>query len=109
IGPGASGGGARDECVRRRRGVEPVRYDHPSLEPVLRESYGVMLFEDDCLLAVEALTGLPAPEADRLRRLLADPDTAAEGAQLFVAACQADGAPRPAARPGCSPLGRVSG
>ena len=41
---------------------------HPLLGPVLRDGHGLLLYEDDVLSAVEALTGLPAAEADKLRR-----------------------------------------
>jgi error-prone DNA polymerase len=92
--PGASSGGAKETFLRRRRGIEPIRYEHSCLEPVLRKSYGVMLFEDDCLLVVHALTGLPLAEADRLRRQLCHEETAKAGTAALLAACQQNGVPR---------------
>jgi DNA-directed DNA polymerase III PolC len=107
--PGPMAGGAQETFLRRRRGLEAVRQEHPALEAVLRDSCGVLLFEDDCLLAVAALTGLPAAEADRLRRQVTEPDTAAAAAALLVAACQAKGIPRRVAERVCGQLSRFRG
>src|SRR5207244_1612356 len=68
IRPGAASIGAKECFIRRRRGLEPIRSPHPSLEPILRETQGLMLYEDDALCVVQALTGLPASEADRFRK-----------------------------------------
>jgi DNA-directed DNA polymerase III PolC len=104
--PGPASAGGRDTYIRRRRGLEPPRYAHPCLEVLLRESHGVLLFEDDALGVVEALTGLPATEADHLRRRLADPDAAAEAGAAFLAACERNSVPRPAAEEALGPLHR---
>jgi DNA polymerase III alpha subunit len=104
--PGAAAGGGRETFLRRRRGEEAVRYDHPVLEPLLRDSCGVVLFEDDCLRIVEAMTGLPAADADRLRRQLTSPETAEAAAALLVGACQAHGISRRVAERVCGQLSR---
>jgi DNA-directed DNA polymerase III PolC len=105
--PGAAGG--RDTYLRRRRGIEKVVWTHPCLEPVLRESLGVILYEDDALSVAEAMTALPASEADRLRRALADP-TARDGASgAFLAACERNAVPAAAARAVLEQLSRFEG
>ena len=57
IRPGAASIGAKEKFIRRRRGLEPVRHLHPSLEPLLGDSCGLMLYEDDALRVVQTLTG----------------------------------------------------
>jgi hypothetical protein len=96
--PAAALAGAKEALVRRRRGLEPARYDHPSLAAVLRSSCGVLLFEDDALGVVEALAGLPTPEADRLRRQLGRPEEAEAAADQFLTLCRGRGVPEPAAQ-----------
>ncbi|MER3417400.1 MAG: hypothetical protein C4297_14495 [Gemmataceae bacterium] len=98
IRPGAAAIGARDLFLRRCRGLEPVRYPHPLLEPVLRDTYGLMLYEDDVLRVIQTLTGWTAPEADRLRkeatRAEASDADLLEVARTFLTACQRRGIPR---------------
>jgi DNA polymerase-3 subunit alpha len=40
----------KEAFVRRARGLEPARFDHPALEEVLGDTYGIMLYEDDAML-----------------------------------------------------------
>jgi DNA-directed DNA polymerase III PolC len=99
IRPGAASIGAKECFVRRRHGLEPVRVAHPSLEPLLRETMGLMLYEDDGLAVIQALTGLPATDADRFRKRVAKHRTEAEALELtkeFLAACDRHGTPRAA-------------
>jgi DNA-directed DNA polymerase III PolC len=97
IRPGAASIGAKECFVRRRRGLEPVRVAHPRLEPLLRETMGLMLYEDDGLAVIESLTGLAAPDADRFRKRVARHRTEQEALALtaeFLAACDCHGTPR---------------
>lgn len=52
--------------VRRKHGQEPVTYAHPSLEPVLRDTYGVMVYQEDVMAVTQALAGFTLGEADVL-------------------------------------------
>jgi error-prone DNA polymerase len=54
--------------TRRRRGLEPVRYAHPLLEPILRRTYGIPVFQEQAMAISMALGGFTAAEADELRR-----------------------------------------
>ncbi len=68
--PGPIQGGTVHPYLRRRAGEEPVTYAHPCLEPVLSETLGVLLFQEQAIrMAVEA-AGFQPGEADRLRRSL---------------------------------------
>src|SRR3989475_11906967 len=54
--------------IRRRRGREPVTYPHPSLEPILRRTLGVPLFQEQLLGMAMVTAGFTATEAEELRR-----------------------------------------
>jgi DNA-directed DNA polymerase III PolC len=100
IRPGAASIGAKEKFIRRRRDVEPVRHLHPSLEPLLGDSCGLMLYEDDALRVVQTLTGLSAPEADRFRKQITKSMTNEETQALskaFLTACARNGIDRPSA------------
>src|SRR5690606_11987791 len=56
--------------TRRRRGLEPVRYAHPDLEPILRRTYGIPIFQEQAMAIAMTLGGYTAGEADRLRRAM---------------------------------------
>jgi len=67
IRPGAASVGAKDAFIRRHRGLEPWTV-HPKLAPVLGDSYGLMLYEDDAMLVAAALAGCTLAEGDRFRK-----------------------------------------
>ncbi|HLJ94996.1 MAG TPA: DNA polymerase III subunit alpha, partial [Gemmataceae bacterium] len=97
IRPGAASVGMKECFVRRRRGLEPVRCAHPSLEPLLRGTQGLMLYEDDALRVLQALTGLAAPDADRFRKRVSKHRTADDAQALteeFLNACARNQVPR---------------
>lgn len=52
--------------IRRKRGQEPITYDHPALEPVLKGTYGVMVYQEDVMAVAQALAGFTLAEADVL-------------------------------------------
>ncbi len=58
--------------LNRRHGVEPVGYPHPSLEPALAESYGVVVYHEQVMKVLAAVAGYDLSECDRIRRHLAD-------------------------------------
>ncbi len=52
--------------IRRKHGREPIDYLHPVLEPVLRETYGVMVYQEDVMAVAQAAAGYSLAEADVL-------------------------------------------
>ncbi|HEY8199738.1 MAG TPA: DNA polymerase III subunit alpha, partial [Actinomycetota bacterium] len=56
--------------LERRHGFEPVAYAHPSLRPILGETNGVIVYHEQVMRVISALTGCDLAEADRIRRLL---------------------------------------
>src|ERR1700720_974468 len=56
-----------DPFIKRKHGKEPVEYDHQLLEPVLRDTYGVIIYQEQVMRAAQALAGYTLEEADILR------------------------------------------
>jgi DNA polymerase-3 subunit alpha len=52
--------------IRRKHGLEKVTYLHPLLEPYLRKTYGIFVYQEDIMAAAMALGGFTGPEADTL-------------------------------------------
>jgi DNA polymerase-3 subunit alpha len=52
--------------IRRQHGQEAVTYAHPLLEPVLRKTYGVMVYQEDVMAVTQALAGFTLSQADVL-------------------------------------------
>ncbi len=70
IRPGPIQGGSVHPYIRRRNGLEPVVYDHPSMEPALRKTLGVPLFQEQLMQLAVDCAGFTAAEADQLRRAM---------------------------------------
>ena len=70
IRPGAANEGKKLAFTRRYQGLEPITYPHPSLEPVLRDAFGLVVYEEHILQICEAFAGLNPGRADVLRRAL---------------------------------------
>ncbi len=56
--------------TERRRGRQPVQYAHPLLEPILRRTYGVPIFQEQAMAIAMVLGGFTAAQADELRRAM---------------------------------------
>jgi error-prone DNA polymerase len=70
IRPGPIVGQMVHPYLRRRRGDEPVTYAHPSLEPVLKRTLGVPLFQEQLLRIAMVVAGFSGGEAEELRRAM---------------------------------------
>ncbi len=70
IRPGPIQGGAVNPYIMRCQGVEPVTYDHPSLERILGETKGVMVFQEQVLEVSMAVAGFTSGQAESLRRAM---------------------------------------
>ena len=70
IRPGPIQGDMVHPYLRRRAGLEPVTYLHPSLEPILKRTLGVPLFQEQGMQVAIALAGFTAGDADVLRRAM---------------------------------------
>ena len=70
IRPGPIQGGSVHPYIKRRNGLEPVTYDHPSMEPALRKTLGVPLFQEQLMQIAVDCAGFTPTEADQLRRAM---------------------------------------
>ncbi|MCE9646914.1 MAG: DNA polymerase III subunit alpha [Chloroflexi bacterium] len=68
--PGPLTGGLKDAFVRRFKGEEQVRHLHPALAPLLDETFGVILYQEQVLRIAHELAGFSLAEADLLRRAM---------------------------------------
>jgi len=68
--PGPLSGGLKDAFVRRFKGEEPVEHIHPALAPLLDETFGVILYQEQVLRIAHELAGFSLAEADLLRRAM---------------------------------------
>ena len=92
--PGPSGAGMKDHYVRRARGLEAATVPHPLLEPVLRRTRGIMLYQEDILRVCAALAGFSIEEGDQVRAALGkrkDPEQLALLAARYGAGTQRAG------------------
>jgi error-prone DNA polymerase len=70
IRPGPIQGNAVHPYLRRKQGLEPVTYLHPSLEPVLNDSLGVILYQEQVMRVAIEVAGFSPAESDGFRRAM---------------------------------------
>jgi len=70
IRPGARGAGITDAYARRKHGIEPVEYWHESVEPILRKTYGLMVYQEQMMEIAVQLGDFTRTEADDLRKAM---------------------------------------
>ena len=68
--PGPIGSGMIEDFINRRHGKIKVEYPHPTLEPVLRETYGVIVYQEQVMQIASLMGGYTLGEADLLRRAM---------------------------------------
>ncbi|MEU0946895.1 DNA polymerase III subunit alpha [Streptomyces canus] len=71
--PGPVSGGMPAIFIAARHGAEPV-YAHPDLEPILSDTYGVVIWHEQIIAILSRMTGCDRAAGDVARRALADPD-----------------------------------
>jgi DNA polymerase-3 subunit alpha len=74
--PGPIQGGMVDEFIERKWGRREVAYELPELEPILRETLGVMLYQEQVMQISNRLAGFSLSQADMLRRAMGKKDVA---------------------------------
>ena len=90
--PGPLSGGLKDAFVRRFKGQEPVQHLHPALAPLLDETFGVILYQEQVLRIAHELAGFSLAEADLLRRAMSHFDPGKRMQELqhkFISEAQA--------------------
>ncbi len=66
--PGPLDAGMIPLYIKRKSGEEPVKYLHPKLEPILKKTYGIMIYQEQLMQAAQAVAGFTLAEADTLRK-----------------------------------------
>ncbi len=68
--PGPLGSGMVEDFIRRKHGQSPIKYLHPALAPILKETYGVILYQEQVMRIANVLANYTLGEADELRRCM---------------------------------------
>ncbi len=78
-----------DNFGDRRNGRATIEYDHPKLEPILKETYGIMVYQEQVMQATNSLAGFSLGQGDLLRRAMGkkDADEMAAMRAKFVEGC----------------------
>jgi DNA polymerase-3 subunit alpha len=93
--PGPLRGGVVDDYIARKHGRVEVKYDLPQMEPLLRETYGVIAYQEQVMRLASELAGFTLGQADELRRAMGKKDAAKMQAQrdTFIEGCRARNIP----------------
>ena len=68
--PGPLESGMAEDLINRKHGLTAIEYPFPELEPVLRETYGLIIYEEQVMGIATAVAGYTLSEADLLRRAM---------------------------------------
>ena len=84
--PGPLGSGMIEDFINRKHGKIKIEYPHPALEPILRETYGVIVYQEQVMRIAAELAGFTLGEADILRRAMGkkQPEVMKEQRTKFV-------------------------
>ncbi|NLL87693.1 MAG: DNA polymerase III subunit alpha [Firmicutes bacterium] len=94
IRPGPIKGDMVEPFIARRHGLAPVSYIHPKLEPILKGTYGVVLYQEQVIEIATEIAGFTPGESDQLRRVMSKYRSQKEMDQigeLFIAKATANG------------------
>ena len=91
--PGPLNSGMVETYIRRQRRQEPVEYLHPALRPILEETYGVILYQEQVMTVAKVLAGFSLGQADLLRKAISkrDPGALQRGRTDFLTGAKAQG------------------
>ncbi len=84
--PGPLQSGMVDDFINRKHGRAKVDYPHPALEPILKPTYGVILYQEQVMQIAQVLAGYTLGGADLLRRAMGKkkPEEMAKQREIFV-------------------------
>ncbi len=68
--PGPIGSGMLDEFMKRKHGQISFKYEHPTLEPILKPTYGVIVYQEQVMRIASEMAGFSLAQADLLRRAM---------------------------------------
>jgi DNA polymerase-3 subunit alpha len=84
--PGPLDSGMAEDFIKRKSGKEKIKYLHPLLETILKDTYGVIVYQEQVMQTAQVLAGYSMGEADILRRAMGkkDPEEMAAQRERFV-------------------------
>jgi DNA polymerase-3 subunit alpha len=88
--PGPMGSGMLDDFIKRKRGEAPIKYPHPKLEGVLKDTYGIIVYQEQVMQITNVIAGFSMAQADDLRRAMSKKiaEVMEKVRQQFVAGCK---------------------
>lgn len=84
--PGPLNSGMVDDFVQRKHGRQKIEYAHPDLEPILKDTYGTIVYQEQIMQIFQTLADYSLGQADNVRRMMGKKqlDKMAEQKGLFV-------------------------
>jgi DNA polymerase-3 subunit alpha len=94
--PGPLGSGMVDDFINRKQGRRNISYIHPKLEPILKKTYGIILYQEQIMQIVSTLAGFDMARADLLRKAIGKkiPEIMEEQRHLFMEGCRKNNIPQ---------------
>jgi len=91
--PGPLGSGMVEDFIQRKHGITPIIYPHPLLKPILEDTYGVILYQEQVMRIASELAGFTLGQADLLRRAMGKkkPEIIAAQKENFIKGALAKG------------------
>ena len=91
--PGPLGSGMVEDFIAGKHGRKVAKYLHPKLEPILKETFGVILYQEQVMQIVQTLAGFTLGQADILRRAMSKKkaDILLEQKENFLRGCESNG------------------
>ncbi|MFA5311276.1 MAG: DNA polymerase III subunit alpha [Candidatus Omnitrophota bacterium] len=88
--PGPIGSGMLDDFMKRKHNLTPIRYEHPKLEPILKETYGIMVYQEQIMQVASVLAGFSLAQADILRKAMGKkiPEVMEKQRSNFIHGCR---------------------
>jgi len=91
--PGPLGSGMVDDFIKRKKGSTRITYELPQLEPILKDTYGVIVYQEQVMQIARTLAGYSLGGADLLRRAMGkkDPEVMAKEKVPFLKGAEKQG------------------
>jgi len=91
--PGPLGSGMIEDFINRKKGIVKIKYPHPRLESILKETYGVIIYQEQVMKIASELAGFTLGQADILRKAMGKKQKAVMEKQreIFIKGAQKNG------------------
>ncbi len=78
-----------DDFIQRKKNPGLIKYAHPKLEPILKETYGIIVYQEQVMRITSELAGFSLAQADLMRRAMAKkkPEEMKKQKELFIEGC----------------------